>query len=168
MNKVYLLIGGNMGQILNTLATARAAIEREIGHITKVSALYQTAAWGLADQPDFVNQVLLVETGLSANACLRLMLEIEQKLGRIRKIKNGPRAIDIDLLFFNRDIIDEPALQVPHPLLHTRNFTLYPLVEIAPEFVHPVLKESIKVLLQKSPDDLPVTRLNDPMTLRQL
>lgn len=161
MNKAYLLIGGNLGDIKSNLQQARSAIINRIGPIAAASSLYQTAAWGLEDQPDFLNQVLLVRTALSATDMLIIMLQIEQDLGRVREIKNGPRLIDIDLLFYNEQIINSvtPDLKVPHPLLHTRNFTLYPLEELAPEFVHPVLGKTMADLLKESPDDLAVKKL---------
>ena len=148
-----------MGLVRENLATARDFIEKRIGPIVKASSIYQTAAWGLEDQPDFLNQVLFVHASLGAEAMLAEMLAIEQLMGRVRELKNGPRLIDIDLLFFNEEIIDLPHLKVPHPLLHTRNFTLLPLVEIAADLVHPVLGKSIKVLTIQSPDTLAAKRL---------
>lgn len=159
MNKAYLLIGGNLGRVKENLAKARAQIEGEIGSIEAASSLYQTAAWGLENQPDFLNQVLLIYTEMTAEETLRKMLRIEQRLGRIREVKNGPRIIDIDLLFFNDQMIDLPHLKVPHPLLHTRNFTLFPLFELAPDFLHPVLKKTVRELLAQSPDTLAVQKL---------
>lgn len=161
MNKAYLLIGGNLGAVKSNLQRARAEIINRIGSISAASSLYQTAAWGLKDQPDFLNQVLIIQSELSAADMLTNILQIEQDLGRVRKIKNGPRLIDIDLLFYNDQIINSaaPDLKVPHPLLHTRNFTLYPLAELSPELVHPVLKKTIAALLKESPDRLAVTKL---------
>lgn len=161
MNKAYLLIGGNLGAVKTNLQRARSEISRRIGRVLAASSLYQTAAWGLEDQPDFLNQVLIIQSERSAADMLTIMLQIEQDLGRVRKIKNGPRLIDIDLLFYNDQIINSaaPDLKVPHPLLHTRNFTLYPLAELSPELVHPVLKKTIDALLKECPDSLQVTRL---------
>lgn len=159
MNKAYLLIGGNLGRVKEHLAAARQQIGKRVGRVAACSSLYQTAAWGLEDQPDFLNQVLLVHTDMAAPEMLKTMLEIEQELGRVRKIKNGPRLIDIDLLFFNNEVIDLPQLRVPHPLLHTRNFTLFPLEELAPELTHPVLHKTVRELLTESPDRLPVKKL---------
>ncbi|SEA65307.1 2-amino-4-hydroxy-6-hydroxymethyldihydropteridinediphosphokinase [Arachidicoccus rhizosphaerae] len=161
MNHAYLLIGGNLGKIKENLQNARELIGQKVGAVSKASSLYQTAAWGLEEQPDFINQVLLVDSELPAADMLITMLDIEQVLGRVREMKNGPRLIDIDLLFYNDEVIHltRPDLTVPHPLLHTRNFTLYPLAEIAPDFVHPVLHKKIRTLLQQSPDALPVKKL---------
>ena len=163
MNHAYLLIGGNLGTVKENLTHARKHIEQRIGAILKASGLYQTAAWGLENQPDFINQVLLIASELSAADMLTTMLDIEYALGRVREIKNGPRLIDIDLLLYNQDVIrlEVPDLTVPHPLLHTRNFTLYPLAELAPAFTHPVLHKTIQELLNESPDSLAVKRLED-------
>jgi len=163
MNHAYLLIGGNLGTVKENLTHARKHIEQRIGAILKASGLYQTAAWGLENQPDFINQVLLIASELSAADMLTTMLDIEYALGRVREIKNGPRLIDIDLLLYNQDVIrlEVPDLTVPHPLLHTRNFTLYPLAELAPAFIHPVLHKTIQELLNESPDSLAVKRLED-------
>ena len=149
MNKAYLLIGGNLGDIPVNLQSARERLEQLIGPIVQSSAYYQTSAWGMEEQPDFLNQVLLIETKLSAFACLEQMQLIENELGRIRVEKNGPRLIDIDLLFFNDVVIRSPDLTVPHPLLHTRNFTLVPLVEIAPDLSHPLLQKTMTELLKE-------------------
>ena len=154
MNKGYLLIGGNLGRVADNLALARELLEQRVGRILVASSLYKTAAWGVEDQPDFLNQVLLVASSLAAEPMLREMLMIENEMGRVREMKNGPRLIDIDLLFFNDAIIDLPHLKVPHPLLHTRNFTLMPLVEIAPDLIHPVLGKSVRELTNESPDKL--------------
>lgn len=161
MNKAYLLIGGNLGDISANLKVARGQLEQKVGTITAASACYQTSAWGLEDQPDFLNQVLLITTTLSAFDCLKQMQLIENDLGRVRMQKNGPRVIDIDLLFFNAAVIQSPHLTVPHPLLHTRNFTLVPLAEIAPDLMHPVLHKTITELLAVSTDSLPVQKMDN-------
>ncbi|MGF7233266.1 2-amino-4-hydroxy-6-hydroxymethyldihydropteridine diphosphokinase [Arachidicoccus sp.] len=159
MNKVYLLIGGNMGDMAASLAIAKKEITKRVGRINLSSSIYKTAAWGLENQPDFLNQVLAVDSDLQAQEILKIILDIECRMGRIREMKNGPRLIDIDILLFNEDIIDEENLKIPHSFLHRRNFTLAPLAEIVPNMVHPVLKKSIMQLLQESQDRLPVQRL---------
>ena len=156
MNSAYLLIGGNLGDRIQNLADANRLIEEEIGEIIKMSSIYETAAWGITEQPDFLNQVLLVKTKLTAEKMMLVILSIEKKLGRIRTQKNASRIIDIDILFFNNEIINKPQLTIPHPELQNRKFALIPLNEIAPDLIHPVFKQSIKNLLSTSKDTLPV------------
>ena len=161
MNSAYLLIGGNLGNSKENLAEARSIIDNEIGEIIKFSSIYQTASWGITAQPDFLNQVLLVKTKFSAEETMQLILAIENKMGRVRTQKNASRIIDIDILFFNEDIIHGENLTIPHPEIQNRKFVLIPLNEIAPEFIHPVFKESIRNLLSTSKDKLEVKLLND-------
>jgi 2-amino-4-hydroxy-6-hydroxymethyldihydropteridine diphosphokinase len=159
MNAAYLLIGGNIGDRIKNLAKTRSFIEIEIGKIVKASSIYETAAWGITDQPDFLNQVLLIESKLPAQKIMQLILSIENKLGRVRTQKNASRIIDIDILFYNNEIINETGLTVPHPEIQNRKFALMPLNEITPDLVHPILKISLKHLLYISKDKLEVKRL---------
>ncbi|HEY0298140.1 MAG TPA: 2-amino-4-hydroxy-6-hydroxymethyldihydropteridine diphosphokinase [Arachidicoccus sp.] len=161
MNTTYLLIGGNLGDVRQTFANTINEIEMGVGSIKKKSPLYKTAAWGMENQPDFLNQVLEVETNLSAQKVLETVLNIEENLGRIRQQKYGPRIIDIDILLFNEEIIDEQDLKVPHPFLHKRNFVLHPLAALAPHAFHPVLKKDIQTLLQQSEDTLEVEKCDN-------
>lgn len=158
MNRTYLLLGSNMGNSHQQLATAQKYIEKMIGPIIRYSSCYQTAAWGKTDQPDFLNQVIIVETGLTAPATMEAILSIEKKMGRLRTEKNAPRIIDIDILFFNKAIIDEPQLQVPHPQIQNRRFVLIPLNELSANFIHPVSQKSIHQLLRICPDKLAVKK----------
>jgi 2-amino-4-hydroxy-6-hydroxymethyldihydropteridine diphosphokinase len=160
MNLVYLLIGGNLGDRVNNLAIAKYNIEREIGRIITSSSIYETASWGISEQPDFLNQVLLIETKCSAEQAMQLILSIENKMGRIRTQKNASRVIDIDILFFNKETIDKPGLTIPHPEIQNRKFALIPMSEIAPDHMHPVFKMSIKNLLSTSSDKLEVKVLD--------
>lgn len=159
MNQTYLLIGGNMGNRQENLEIATRRIAATIGEIKQSSAIYETEAWGLEEQPAFLNQVLLVSSTLNAQQVLKQILNIEHDMGRARIQKFGPRIIDIDILFFNRDIIHEPGLNVPHPQLHLRRFTLKPLNDLAPEFRHPELGKTISDLLSTCPDPLTVKKL---------
>lgn len=159
MNQVYVLLGANIGDPLNQLAQARVQISQKLGHIEQASSIYESEAWGVEDQPIFLNQVLLVESELSAEEFLQIALSIENDLGRIRFKKWGSRVIDIDMLYYNEEIIDSENLKIPHPFLHQRNFTLVPLVEISPQYIHPVLKKSNKDLLLGSIDQLLVNIL---------
>lgn len=160
MNLAYLLIGGNLGDRIKNLDFAKIWIEKNIGDVINNSSIYETAAWGITEQPDFLNQVLLVETKLSAQEVLHKILSIENKMGRIRTQKNASRIIDIDILFFNDEVIDEPGLTIPHPEIQNRKFALIPMAEIAPDIVHPLLGQSIKNLLSTSKDKLEVRQLS--------
>ena len=159
MNKAYLLTGGNLGNPMAMLQGAKTAIAQRCGAVVQASALYRTAAWGMEDQPDFLNQVLLVCTPLDAHALLAIHLEIEKEMGRLRKEKYGPRLLDIDILLFNDFIIDTPELKVPHPQMAFRRFVLVPLAELAPNLVHPVKKITIQEMLAQCPDPLYVHKL---------
>ena len=161
MNTAYLLIGGNLGERSNTLERARQLISGEVGKIVAASSLYETASWGIKEQPDFLNQVLQVKTKLSARRIMDTILSIENKMGRIRTEKNASRIIDIDILFFNDDIIDEPGIIIPHPEIQNRKFALVPLHEIAPGLIHPRLQQTIRQLLSTSPDALEVRLMSE-------
>lgn len=158
MNEVYLLTGGNIGNRLSNLQNACEQINKKAGTVLKKSVIYETAAWGLTAQNAFLNQVLLVSTPLPAAELLKILLGIEQQLGRERMEKMGPRTIDIDILFYNSEIISSPDLTVPHLQIANRRFVLTPLNEIAPDFVHPVLQKTIAELLQICPDQLEVKK----------
>lgn len=158
-NKVYLLTGSNVGDSSALLNEAKLAIQKQVGEIEAASHLYKTAPWGNTNQQDFLNQVLAVNTDLSATDVLKTILNIELHMGRIREEKWAPRTIDIDILFFNDEIIQQENLVVPHPLLHQRRFTLVPLAEIAPDYVHPTLHQTNTQLLQQCADDSVVEKL---------
>ncbi|RYY22450.1 MAG: 2-amino-4-hydroxy-6-hydroxymethyldihydropteridine diphosphokinase [Chitinophagaceae bacterium] len=156
MHKVYLLIGGNMGNREENLDKAVKLLVERAGSVTGLSAVFETAAWGITDQPSFLNQAVAIDTTLSPDQLLQTVLEIERALGRIRKQKNGPRIIDIDILFYDDLIIQQKHLTVPHPEIQNRRFALAPLQNLAPEFVHPVFRKSISELFDECPDTLPV------------
>lgn len=158
MNTIYLLLGSNLKNPEQQLTAARNYITTEIGEITKASSLYATAAWGNTNQPDFLNQVIIVQSDFSAANTMETILTIEENMGRIRTQKNAPREIDIDILFFNNDIIHLPELIIPHPLLQERRFVLIPLYEIAPNFKHPILLKTPQELLEVCTDSLDVQK----------
>ncbi len=158
MNRLYLLLGSNMGNSKQQLEKAIRHIEKNIGAVTRQSSLYSTAAWGNTKQPDFLNQVIIASTSLTAAQSMQTILGIEKKMGRIRTTKNAPRIIDIDILFFNKEIIHSHLLEVPHPRLQERNFVLVPLNELSPNLKHPVLHKTIHWLYKHSPDTLTVKK----------
>jgi 2-amino-4-hydroxy-6-hydroxymethyldihydropteridine diphosphokinase len=158
MNKTYLLLGSNMGDSKQQLSKAISLIEKEIGKMTRHSGLYKTAAWGKTDQPDFLNQIIIVTTKLSPSQTMHTILNIEKKMGRLRTQKNAPRIIDIDILFFNREVINENHLTVPHPQLQNRRFVLVPLNELSPNLKHPVLDKTVHQLLIHCADNLNVKK----------
>ena len=160
MSTAYLLIGGNLGEREQNLSKAIALINVQCGPVVKTSSLYETAAWGVTDQPSFLNQALEVSTSWNAKQLMRKILRIEKLMGRVRKEKFGPRIIDIDILFFNDEIHDLRFLKIPHPQLQNRRFVLVPLAEINSELEHPVLKKTIAELLEECPDNLEVKRIN--------
>lgn len=160
LHTLVLLLGSNLGDRSSLLIQAIEKIIVQLGSISKASSLYETKSWGLEDQPDFLNQVLICHTAKSAVEALHHCLSIEKELGRDRKVKWGSRSIDIDILYFDDEIVATETLKIPHPFLHQRRFTLVPLVEVMPDFVHPVLNFSNKELLEKCGDELEVFILN--------
>jgi 2-amino-4-hydroxy-6-hydroxymethyldihydropteridine diphosphokinase len=138
-----------MGKRAEFLARAVEEITQFIGQIEAFSSIIETAPWGKTDQPAFLNQVLKIKTRFPPLFLMEILLDIEKAMGRNRTEKWGPRIIDIDILFFNNRIINEKGLCIPHPHLHEREFVLKPMVEIAPDFVHPVLQKTMSELLQE-------------------
>ena len=159
MNITYLLLGSNQHQPDKQLVKAANFIQREIGSITRQSSLYQTAAWGNTKQPDFLNQVIIVTTTLDAEQAMQTILSIEKKMGRVRTTKNAPRIIDIDIIFFNKEIIQTQLLTVPHPQIQNRKFVLIPLNQLSPNLKHPVLNKTIHHLLRICKDGLTVNKI---------
>lgn len=149
MNTAYVALGANLGDPAATVLAAFAALanlpESRVSH---GSSLYRTAPVGLTDQPEFVNAVAELETTLAPEALLAALFDIEERFGRIRAEKNGPRTLDLDLLMYGGLVLDEPGLTLPHPRMHERLFVLEPLAEVAPMAVHPCLKRSVKELLE--------------------
>lgn len=152
MNNVYLLIGGNMGDRMANLAAARNSINIECGRIVTESSIYETEAWGYKEQNAFLNQALVIQTSLQANALMDAILKIEIALGRKREIPLGPRIIDIDIIYYNDEIINSSTLTIPHPSMAQRKFVLMPLTEIAPNYRHPILLKTNEILLKECGD----------------
>jgi len=161
MNVAFLCLGGNIGNRIETLNSAKKAISALSGKIVKQSKIYETAAWGSNSKNNYLNQVIELHTKLSAQKLLAALLTIEKDLGRKRgSTKNIDRTIDIDILFFNSELISSKDLEVPHPRLHQRNFVLKPLNDIASDFKHPVLNKTISNLFKSSKDKLAVKEYN--------
>ncbi len=160
-HKTHLLIGGNLGDRHANLAAARQLIGQHVGTLVKISSLYETQPWGVADQPDFLNQALEVSTDLKPVELLQALLKIEGDIGRKREEKWTARTIDIDILFYDAKTLNTSELELPHPHLHERNFALVPMLEIAPNKLHPVFKKTIEELYETCKDDLDVVMLDE-------
>ncbi|RZK22755.1 MAG: 2-amino-4-hydroxy-6-hydroxymethyldihydropteridine diphosphokinase [Hymenobacter sp.] len=156
----YLLLGSNLGDRAALLHQAQQLLAATAGEILAASARYETAAWGLEDQPAFLNQVLAVRTTLPPLALLAACQATEQQAGRERHQRWAARTLDVDILLYGDAVIDLPTLAVPHPALPARRFTLVPLAEMAPQLVHPQLHQTIAELLAACPDPLEVKVAN--------
>ena len=157
--QVFLLLGSNLGDRPQVLAAAREMIAGQAGSIVNQSAIYETEPWGITDQPAFLTQVLEITTSLLPEDLLRIILNIEHDLGRIRYERWGARVIDIDILYFGQTIMDSARLTLPHPRIQDRRFVLAPLAEIAPVFIHPVLQKTTTKLLEQCPDTSSVSKI---------
>lgn len=157
MSDAYLLIGGNLGNRYQNLLDALSKIERDCGKILKKSRVYETVAWGDIAQPDFLNQVLMIQTHLPPTKLMEVLLSIEEEMGRVRNEKFGARSIDIDILFYDNEIYEDLNVIIPHPRIAYRRFVLVPLVEIASDLIHPVLIKDLHTLLSECPDPLSVS-----------
>jgi 2-amino-4-hydroxy-6-hydroxymethyldihydropteridine diphosphokinase len=159
MNSVYISMGSNLGDRVEMLR--RGLDELDQLHTTQVirlSSIYDTEPVGEMDQPRFLNAVVMLETELEPQVLLWNLLLIERRLGRVRTRRWAPRQLDLDILLYGDQVIDEPGLMVPHPLMHERAFVLVPLAELAPELVHPVLELTIAELRDRLPGDGGVRR----------
>ena len=161
MRTAYLLTGGNLGNRKENLSKAISLINEQCGSLTRSSSIYETEAWGITDQPSFLNQALEISTSLTARQLMRKVLKIEEEMGRVRKEKLGPRIIDIDILLYENEIHDLRFLKIPHPEMQNRRFVLVPLAEINSTLQHPILKKTIAELLEECPDNLEVKKISE-------
>ncbi|MBS1745272.1 MAG: 2-amino-4-hydroxy-6-hydroxymethyldihydropteridine diphosphokinase [Bacteroidetes bacterium] len=160
MDIAFLITGGNLGNRWENLSKAAALIEAHAGEIIMLSSVYETAAWGITEQPDFYNQVVSIETLLNPDELMQTLLEIEQMMGRQRGLRMGPRIIDIDILLMGSLIYSSPVVTIPHQRLAERRFVLTPLAEIAGDIIHPVYQKTIKDLLMDCNDELSVHKIS--------
>lgn len=149
MHRIYLLLGSNLGDRHKNIDNAINELKACGIIISRKSSLYNTAPWGYTEQPEFLNQAVEGFTSLEPFELLEEIKKIEKKMGRIDIVRYGPRIIDIDIIFYDDLILKTDKLIIPHPLMHKRLFVLKPLNEIAPDFIHPELKLSVKNLLEK-------------------
>ena len=153
LKKVFLGLGSNLGDRLENISTATRLVGDHVGRITASSSLYETEPWGFESDNKFINKVICISTPLSPAALLGRLLMIEAKLGRLRcEGKYVSRTIDIDILFYGDEIVDDDVLHIPHPRLHERRFVLVPLNEIAPGLMHPLLKKNVSSLSEECCD----------------
>jgi 2-amino-4-hydroxy-6-hydroxymethyldihydropteridine diphosphokinase len=154
--EIYLLLGSNLDDREKNLLLAIKKINEQTGTVLSVSSLYKTQPWGISDQPEFLNQVIEIESDHSPRQMLQKLQSIETEIGRKTTVRWGSRVIDIDILFFGDDIVSEKDLIIPHPEISGRRFTLLPLSEIAPGYLHPLLLKTCEQLLDECTDPLRV------------
>jgi 2-amino-4-hydroxy-6-hydroxymethyldihydropteridine diphosphokinase len=143
---IYLSLGSNLGERAANLKQAIASLAPQL-RVTKKSSVYETPPWGYTEQESFLNQAVKATTSLEPEPLLKHLKRLEVSLGRKATFRYGPRLIDIDILFYDDLILDTPSLKLPHPNLHERGFVLLPMMDIAPDLVHPVKKKSIREMV---------------------
>jgi 2-amino-4-hydroxy-6-hydroxymethyldihydropteridine diphosphokinase len=149
-HRAYLSLGSNIGDRTSQLRDAGSRLG-SLGRVLAVSSFYETEPVEVTEQPWFLNCAIELETAQTPLQLMKNILQIEQEMGRSRVQKKGPRSIDIDILLFDHEVIDSHELTIPHPAMHQRRFVLEPLAEIAPNLTHPVLKHTIRDLLDQLP-----------------
>ncbi|MCF8309129.1 MAG: 2-amino-4-hydroxy-6-hydroxymethyldihydropteridine diphosphokinase [Bacteroidales bacterium] len=157
MAEAFLLLGSNLGDREKLLEDAATKIKSRCGKIIQYSSIYESEPWGFDDSHEFLNQVLGIRTELLPHDLLTELLDIEEELGRVRNSKKiDSRVIDIDILFYDEQIVEDTRLHIPHPKIQERRFTLIPLLELVPDMIHPVLKKPIRRLYHECSDHLKV------------
>jgi 2-amino-4-hydroxy-6-hydroxymethyldihydropteridine diphosphokinase len=160
VKEAYIGLGTNLGNREENLKKAIEKIIISAGEVISRSGMYITEPWGFQSDDHFLNMVILINTRLRAVDLLKQLLKIEMQMGRVRGAeKYSSRVIDIDILFYENEIINKPYLKIPHPKIQERKFVLVPLCDIAPEKIHPVLKKTFKILLEECDDEGIVKRI---------
>ena len=162
MKRIFLLTGSSIEPRLVHLEKAVNEISLRVGTLVKKSSVYESEPWGFKAESAFLNQVIVVNSNKSPDEVLDELLSIERKMGRTRVGKGySSRIVDIDILFYNDELINQENLVIPHPRIHMRRFTLEPLVELAPGFIHPLLNKTNKELLNDCDDLIKVWKYNN-------
>ncbi|MDI6744255.1 MAG: 2-amino-4-hydroxy-6-hydroxymethyldihydropteridine diphosphokinase [Thermodesulfovibrionales bacterium] len=151
MSIAYINIGSNLGEREENCRKAIKLLKENGIAVKKHSSMYETEPWGVKDQPKFINMAIEVETDKKPEELLRVLKEIEKEIGRTETVKWGPRAVDLDIIFYDNLILKTDNLEIPHPLLQERDFVLKPLSEIAPDKKHPVKGKTVKEILENFP-----------------
>lgn len=152
MSVAYICIGSNLGNRRENCLRAIEILQRRGIIVKKQSSMYDTEPWGAENQPRFINMAIEIETVLKPRELLKTIKDIESEVGRKGSFRWGPRVVDLDILLFDSIILKEEDLEIPHPLMHERDFVLRPLCEIAPDRVHPLLKVRISDLIKSLED----------------
>lgn len=164
MPNIYLALGTNLGNRIENLRRAIRQLAPKVT-VTHLSSVYETAPWGVTDQPDFLNLVMQGTTELSPIQLLDLLKTVEQNMGRTHTIRYGPRVIDLDILLYDNAVVQTERLEIPHPRLAERRFVLVPLDEIAPGVLHPSLGRTAHMLLTELHDDSAIQKFPESITL---
>lgn len=159
-NRVFIALGSNLGDRLFSMRQALGEIDRRLGPVVLCSSLYESAAWGDEDQQAFYNALCEIHTKISPLSLLHELQNIEKGLGKSKERTWGPRTIDLDIIYYGKKIIVEKDLIIPHPNMYLRNFVLQPLAEMAPEFIHPLMKKKTESLLRECPDHSKIDRIS--------
>lgn len=152
MHTIFLALGTNLGDKKAYITNALISLEKKID-IIKIAPICETLPVGFSEQDNFYNTALQATTYLSPNELLKFIKEVEKKLGRQKRFVNGPREIDIDIIFYDNKIIKNTKLSIPHPRMHERDFVLKPIADIAPKTIHPIFNKTVQQLLRELPEE---------------